>query len=313
MNIGLSAISLIGFGEAGSAFAEGWQIENPNIHLRTYDIKTGHANASVVSAKWEDYSRLGVDGQASAGDAVVDATAIFSLVTADQATNAAQSVAEFVEDKAFFFDCNSCAPDAKTRSAQVLETRGCRYVDVAVMSPVHPKLHKTPLLISGPHSDDALVYLSAMGMDAKIIPGKIGSSSSVKMIRSIMMKGLEALVLECVLSGRKAGVDDLVLDSLEVTYPGFNWKDKAAYMFERVMTHGVRRASELREVVKTVDSLGVTSETSKATVGWMQAVGELGLDATQISTDDYTLLADAILSKLDENESDQKARDVNYG
>ena len=77
------------------------------------------------------------------------------------------------------------------------------------------------------------------------------------MIRSMMMKGLEALVCECVFAGRKAGVIETVLDSLDDTYPGFDWKKRAAYMLERVMTHGVRRAAEMREVALTVDLLGL--------------------------------------------------------
>ena len=106
------------------------------------------------------------------------------------------------------------------------------------MAPVHPRLHRTPLLISGPHVEAAAAAFASLGMSAKIHDGPVGAASSVKMIRSIMMKGLEALVCECVLAGRKAGVIDTVLDSLDDTYPGFDWKKRSAYMLERVMTHG---------------------------------------------------------------------------
>jgi hypothetical protein len=119
------------------------------------------------------------------------------------------------------------------------------------------------------------------------------------MIRSIMMKGLEALVCECVLAGRKAGVIETVLDSLDDTYPGFNWGKRSAYMLERVMTHGVRRAAEMREVALTVDLLGLNGAMSRASVGWEQTIGELDLRSTAAEAADYRILADAILVAFD--------------
>jgi 3-hydroxyisobutyrate dehydrogenase-like beta-hydroxyacid dehydrogenase len=168
-----------------------------------------------------------------------------------------------------------------------------------VMAPVHPRLHRTPLLISGPHAERAAAALAALGMSAKVHDGPVGAASSVKMIRSIMMKGLEALVCECVLAGRKAGVIETVLDSLDDTYPGFDWKTKSAYMLERVMTHGLRRAAEMREVALTVDLLGLKGEMSRACVVWQRRIGELGLRVEAAEADDYGAFADRILAKLD--------------
>ena len=132
-------------------------------------------------------------------------------------------------------------------------------------------------------------------MSAAEYEGPVGAASSVKMIRSIMMKGLEALVCECVLAGQKAGVIETVLDSLDDTYPGFDWKKRSAYMLERMMTHGVRRAAEMREVALTVDLLGSTGAMSRASVGWQQRIGELGLRASPEDVPDY-VLADRILA-----------------
>jgi 3-hydroxyisobutyrate dehydrogenase-like beta-hydroxyacid dehydrogenase len=200
---------------------------------------------------------------------------------------------------AFFFDCDSCAPQAKARTATEVDAAGGRYVDVAVMAPVHPRLHRTPLLTSGPHAEAAAPALAALGMAAKIHEGPVGAASAVQMIRSIMMKGLKALVCECVLAGRRAGVIETVLDSLDDTYPGFDWRKRSAYMLERVMTHGLRRAAEMREVALTADLLGLKGEMSRASVGWQQAVGQLGLRSTAAEAADYGLLADRILAALD--------------
>jgi hypothetical protein len=89
-----------------------------------------------------------------------------------------------------------------------------------------------------------------------------------------------------------------VLDSLDDTYPGFDWRKRSAYMLERVMTHGVRRAAEMREVALTVDLLGLDGGMSRAAVDWQQAIGELGLSASAPEAADFRLLADRILDRL---------------
>ncbi|MBZ0217205.1 MAG: DUF1932 domain-containing protein [Fimbriimonadaceae bacterium] len=299
-DIASAGLAFIGFGEAAAAFARGWAGAGiPLDKVSAYDVKTDDLSADVIASKRADYERAGISGADRLADALHGAATVFSLVTADQAFVAAQSAAEHLLPGTLYFDCNSCAPGTKCRAAEIIEQAGGRYVDVAVMSPVHPALHHTPLLLGGRHADDALTVFDALDMKAKIMPGDVGKASSIKMLRSVMIKGLEALVLECVLAGRKAGVDDIVLDSLDATFPGFDWKKRAAYMMERVMTHGVRRAAEMREVALTVRELGLSGAMSEATVVWDQEIGELGL---KVATDDYAVLADALLKRMNHKE-----------
>lgn len=289
------AISLIGFGEAGMAFSKGWHNDAPELAITAYDLKTDNHDTAVSDAKWQDYSRANVTGSETLSQSVDTAQIVFSLVTADQAHTVACKAAKIMPAGAMFFDCNSCAPEAKRASAEKITAAGVRYVDVAVMSPVHPKLHQTPLLICGPDADEASITLASLGMLPKIIIGDIGRASSIKMMRSVMIKGLEALTLECVLSARKAGVDAEVLASLDASFPDFNWPARAAYMLERTTTHGIRRAAEMREVVKTVTDLGLSGDMAAATVNWQQTMGDLHLES---GADDYGSRADAILNAL---------------
>lgn len=291
-------IAFIGFGEAAGAFTEGLRGVFDGIDIIAYDAKTDSSVNSVKAAKLGDYAAAGVTAAADMKDALKDAMAIFSLVTADQAHEAAKNAAKFIRKDALFFDCNSCAPGTKRRSAEVIEAAGGRYVDIAVMAPVHPKLHRTPLLTSGPHTEDAVEFLSRIDMNVKPVEGDTGTASSMKMIRSIMVKGIEALVLECVLSGRKAGISDTVLDSLEVTFPGFNWKKRSAYMLERAVTHGIRRAAEMREVAITVQELGFSGAMASSTAEWEDIAGNLGLKGRFTGDEDYAEIADAILEAL---------------
>ncbi len=283
----MSKVAIIGFGEAGQAFVQGWG-QGRDFDIAAYDIKA--EKRAICPA-------LGIAGCASAGEAIENADAVFSLVTADQAHLAAISAAEHIAPEAFFFDGNSCAPDTKKKSAAVISKAGGRYLDMAIMAPVHPALNKVPVLLSGEFVKEAQKMIAQLGLSTKYIKGPVGTASAIKMTRSIMMKGLEALMLECVLAGRKAGVEDIVLDSLEATYPGFGWKERAAYMLERVATHGIRRAAEMREVAITVDDLGLNGPMIHASVDWQQTIGDLGLDTSGFESKNYQELADILLKE----------------
>ncbi len=274
----LRTIGLIGFGEAARAFVSGWSQAGITLELSGFDIKTVTAGP-FSDEKRAQMSEAGVRACQTPGEAIAGAGIVFSLVTAEQAFAAAQSVANALAPDALFFDCNSCAPQTKQRSAAVIEEAGGRYVDAAVMAPVHPALHRTPILLSGDHTALAFELTKQLDMAAKPVDGGVGTASAMKLVRSIVMKGLEALALECLLAGRALGVEDTVLDSLEATYPEFDWHGRMGAMLERAMTHGLRRAAEMREAARMVDELGLPGRMAAATADWEQAVGDLALTA----------------------------------
>jgi len=269
-------IAFIGFGEAGSAIVGGW---GRRAAVTAYDIKTD--NSESAAPMRDRYVKFCVDGCATAAEAVKEADLVFSTVTADQAVQAAEICAPHMKKQSFWFDLNSCAPSSKQRAAELMEDVGVRYVDVAVMAPVHPKRNMVPLLIAGPHAREANALLEALPMAPRIVEGGIGAASSIKMIRSVMVKGLEALTAECILAGVAAGVDEEVLASLLRSYPGIDWPAQAAYNLERTIVHGERRAAEMREVVKTVEDLRLPAEMSAATVAWQSRIGTLRLAAPE--------------------------------
>jgi 3-hydroxyisobutyrate dehydrogenase-like beta-hydroxyacid dehydrogenase len=292
-------ISIIGFGEAAQAFVNGWRGQDTTLAVQAFDVKTLGC-AEVAQGKVQDYRRCHVKGVASLGDLMETADIAFSLVTADQALRVAKDAAEHITPGAFFFDGNSCAPDTKRQNAELIEAKGGHYIDMAIMAPVHPRLHKTPILISGAEAERALDILTGLGMEARIEAGPVGRASSIKMIRSIMVKGMEALMAEAMLAGRRAGVEDVVLDSLEKSWPGFDWCAHTAYNLERMMMHGERRAAEMREVVKTIDDLDLASDMSQATVEWQQVIGDLGLDA---GADELGARLDRVLGGLEKGKT----------
>ena len=285
-------IAFLGFGEAAQAFCSGWQ-DAAAPKVTAYDNATD--DPARRDGKWADYSRMGVAGAADIAAALHGVSTIFSLVTADQAQAAAMSAKSTIQPDALFLDCNSCAPQTKQKNASIIKTAGGRYVDVAIMAPVHPRLHRTPILISGDDASSALVVFQALGMSAEIVGDQVGAASSIKLCRSIMIKGLEALTVECVLVGRELGVEQKVLATLEDTFPDFGWTTRAAHMLERAIVHGRRRAAEMREAADMVEAIGLPGRMARSSAAWQQQIGELELAA---GAADLSGLADAALKAL---------------
>jgi 3-hydroxyisobutyrate dehydrogenase-like beta-hydroxyacid dehydrogenase len=270
-------LALIGFGEASQAFVEGMGDKAP-VHRRGHDLMSLSNDLSVRADKAADFARFNVAEAASIAEATADADVIISLVTADQALAAAVTVAAGLRPGAFFFDGNSVSPQTKRQAAQAVEAAGGRYVDTAIMSPVRPALTDAPLLLSGPHAEAGAEILTQLGFSkVRALDGPVGSSSAVKMIRSVMVKGVEALTAECLSAAVAAGVDQEVLTSLDASDKPQSWFIRGDYNLDRMMVHGGRRAEEMREVVATLEDLGVTPAMSRATVAWQAAVGAAGL------------------------------------
>lgn len=281
-------IALIGLGEAGQALAQGWD-RSALDGISSYDLNAG------TSALQDAATRLDVALADHPAPAVSQADAVFCLVTADQALVAAQAAAPHLQQGALWLDGNSCAPATKRAAAVVIEAAGGRYVDLAIMAPIHPRLHRTPGLLAGPHAADALRSFAPLHMDFKVAGPRVGDASSIKMLRSVMIKGFEALTAECLLAARRAGVENAVLASLQASDPGWNWRDRSAYNLERMMRHGTRRAAEMREVATTLRDLGLPDRMAMATALWQDQIAALGLPE---GADDLADRADRILDAL---------------
>lgn len=260
----LPLTALIGFGEAGSTFARagGW-----GPFSRAYDI----ADARRAIA-----SECGVTATDSPDEALAGAAIALSLVTADSALSVARDYARFLKPGAIWCDMNSVAPDTKRAAAQAVEAAGGRYVDVAVMAPVDPKALDVPLLLAGTAADEAQAALNALGFrNTRIVGTEIGRASAIKMVRSVMVKGLEALTAELVLAAERAGVLDEVLASLDASEKLVPWAERADYNLDRMLLHGRRRAAEMHESAETLQSLGISPMMTENTVNWQQAIGDL--------------------------------------
>lgn len=258
-------LALIGFGEAASTFARAGRWES---RARSFDVATSRAAAM---------SEAGVRPCASAGDAVAGAPLILSLVTADQALAAARQCASAITKGAIWCDMNSVAPDTKRAAAAVIEDAGGCYVDVAVLAPVDPARLEVPLLLAGKKAADAAALLLGLGFGRlRWVGEEVGHASAIKMIRSVMVKGIEALTDEMMCAAQAAGVSGEVLASLDASERQWNWAERAAYNLERMDRHGQRRAAEMEEVAKSLLALGVAPLMTRATIKRQADRGEHG-------------------------------------
>lgn len=269
-----SELGLVGFGEAGQAFARGWAL--PAGEMAAYDLKLveGPERAQMISACAE----LGVVPVTTPAALLERATTVFSLVPTDQAVAVARAAAPHLRTGTFWLDGSSSAPGTKRAAAASIEAAGGHYVDMAIMAPVHPRRHRTPVLLAGPEATQALAAITALGMDGQVAGPAVGDASAVKMIRSVLVKGLEALTAECLLAARRAGVEEAVLASFAQSDPEIDWAARTAYNLGRMLEHGTRRAAEMREVVATLTELGLPSRLSAATALWQDEMGALDLD-----------------------------------
>ena len=268
---GKPTLCFIGFGEAGQAIAAGLR-ETGVERIAAWDILFPQAEGEKLKRA---AATIGVRCASSAAEAVRDADIVVSAVTAAASVDAAQSVTAHLAGRPFFLDINSVSPGRKQETAQLLGGEA-RYVDVAVVAAIHPARHRTPMLLAGPHAEAAAAILRPLDMSVNIAGTEVGAAAAIKMVRSVMIKGIEALTLECFLAAARAGVVDEVAASLKNNYPGLDWSKVIPYNLERMASHGERRAAEMEEVAATLRELGVEPLMTSATIKRQREMGEIG-------------------------------------
>ena len=264
-------ISFIGFGEAGHAIAAGLREEGVT-DITAWDILFPESqSAKLVEAA----KAIGVRVASSAADAVRDTEMVIAAVTAASSYDAAQSVAVHLKGQPFYLDVNSVSPGRKLATAKLLGD-AARYVDVAIVAAIYPARHKSPMMLAGPYAKAVKPLLTPLGMHTQIVGDEVGAAAAIKMVRSVMIKGIEALTLECFLAATRAGVVDQVAASLKNNYPTLDWNQLSEYNIERMASHGIRRAAEMREVAETLRELGVDPLMTDGTIERQQQLGEIG-------------------------------------
>jgi 3-hydroxyisobutyrate dehydrogenase-like beta-hydroxyacid dehydrogenase len=288
-------IAIVGFGEAGGIIANDLAAQGVDVAIfdilldakESRDAMLAKARASKVQAK------------DSLADCLRDAELVISAVTASSSLDVARDAAKTMHRDQIFMDINSVSPGTKRADATHIERSGAHYVESAVMAAVPPQRLKVPMLLGGSYAAELAPRLALLGMNATAVSDKIGVASAVKMCRSVMIKGMEALAVECLFAARRYGAEDAVLSSLDATYPQMGWRDKLPnYLVSRVAEHGKRRAAEMREVAESLRDVGVQPLMAEATAerqDWLaDAMMEENLKYKNITPFSWIALAEMV-------------------
>ena len=249
-----TSIGLIGYGEVGKTFSAGLKAPSGVTSMSAWDLK--FVNPTFKAAELVHAAQAGVQACLSMQALCAASDLVISAVTASSTLVVAQEAAQHMRPGSVFLDLNSASPGTKQQCAALIEASGAHYVEAGVMTSVPPYGIKTPMLLGGAQATALAPLLASWGMDAKVVSDKLGVASAIKMCRSVMIKGLEALVIESYTTARAYGVEDHVLPTLAETFPSIDWQQTGAYFFSRVVQHGQRRSEEMREAANTVKEAG---------------------------------------------------------
>ena len=250
-------ICLLGLGEVGQILAT--DLDAASGAISAWDPLFTDRHGPVWQAAVA--VRKGMNGQ----DAVRNSDLVISAVTAAQTRVCAEDVAPALKRGAYYVDLNSASPGGKQAAARAIDAAGGRYVEAAVMASFPPTRLKTPMLLGGPHAESFAPLAAELGFSrAQVFAAELGKASAAKMCRSVLIKGLEALLTESLLAARRYEVDGAVLASLSSLLPAADWPELARYMISRSLRHGRRRAEEMREVATTVREAGLSPAMSTA-------------------------------------------------
>jgi 3-hydroxyisobutyrate dehydrogenase-like beta-hydroxyacid dehydrogenase len=291
----MKTLALIGFGEAGAIF--GQDLAASGMTVYAYDRL--QENPGTRAALYDKADRCGVQLCDSFAQAIALAGWVISAVTADEALAVAQAAAVLMRPDQLFIDINSVAPSTKRAAFAAMQRHGVGYIDAAVMAPVPPQRLKTPILLGGAAAGRVAEQLGELGMNVRRVADEVGVASAIKMCRSIMIKGLEALTTECLSTARQYQAEREVLASLHQSFPQMGWDDALPhYLISRVAEHGRRRCEEMKEVAKTSNDVGVAPTMSRAIVtaqrGLVDAMVDADLDYPGIEPFDWLRLVDTL-------------------
>jgi len=265
------AIGFIGFGEAGFHIARG--LRGAGIfRLSAYDINTYTPGLGERIRQRAEASRTSLVD--SSGALVSASDILFSTVTAGAAREAADQTAPFLARGPLYADLNSVSPALKQSIDRVITGAGGRFIEGAVMAAVPPHGHRVPILLGGAHAPALANVLAPYGMRLEVFSAEVGAASAVKLCRSIVIKGMEALLVECALASARYSATDRVFASLDETFPGMNWSELAQQMIDRVAEHGERRAQEMEEAAKMLGVAGIEPIMVEATARRQRASKE---------------------------------------
>jgi 3-hydroxyisobutyrate dehydrogenase-like beta-hydroxyacid dehydrogenase len=268
------SFAFIGFGEAGSTVSQTLRAAGVE-RIATYDILF---DDPVAGRPLRDRAAtLGVKACDTPAGAIDGADIVFSTVVCKSSLPAAEVAAKHLKPQQYYVDFNSISPGLKRKVAAAIAPSGARFVEASVMSNVPGHGHRVPMLLGGASAQDFMALIAPLDFNVTFVQQEIGLASATKMVRSIMMKGMEALYLECMRAASHFGIEQDVLDSVDESIAGRNWTQNCDRVMPRTVIHAKRRADEMSQVAETLREIGIDPLMAEATERSLRWCSTLGL------------------------------------
>lgn len=234
-------VAILGLGEAGRAFAQAFTTAGHRVH--GYDPADVDTPADVVR-------------ETSILDAVSGTALVLSFTTARHAVSAAAEAGPGLSGSALYVDLNAASSTAKREAAAALDSPEA-FVDGAVLGSVLQYGVKVHLLLAGPRADEAAQLFSEIGTRTEPVSQEIGAASQRKLLRSVFVKSLAALLAETMDAARASGDESWITEQVAA------WLSDGTTTIERLdrttRLHAERRSHELVDSLATLAALGVES------------------------------------------------------
>ena len=258
-------IALLGFGEAGSAIARGLCAEGgwrgtarpgDNAPRRVIAIDTALDKDARGATLGKAARALDVAISDSYTEALSEADLVICAVQGEHALEAAAAAAPLLKKGAHFLDLCTVTGKMSDEDRAEIEKGAGRYIDVAVMGGFFKQGIKAPMLVAGEDAEQAVAWMNANGFETKLLGPKPGSASSVKMLRSTLIKGVEALGVEALVTAKRQGILEEVLACLSDA-DQMPFRDYIAMLVQTHIVHAHRRWEEMGLVAQTLRETGV--------------------------------------------------------
>jgi 3-hydroxyisobutyrate dehydrogenase-like beta-hydroxyacid dehydrogenase len=255
-------IGFIGFGEVASIFARALH-ERGRCEVSAFDacLRTDADRARLQDRAGNTPVRF-----VTLAELVMGSEVILSTVTTTAAVPAAKAAASHLATGQTYVDLNSTAPKTKQEIADLVQPTGAHFVEGAILSAVGVSGANAKILIGDTAGPVAAEPLSQCGLNAVFYSAEIGRASAFKLLRSIFSKGLEALLIEFLVAGRRAGLQDELWREAVDTMAQHGFEKAAANWIQSHASAHPRRYHEVRQVVGAVQDLGLDPVMTAATL-----------------------------------------------
>jgi 3-hydroxyisobutyrate dehydrogenase-like beta-hydroxyacid dehydrogenase len=267
-------LGLIGFGEVGSTLGKGFRDEGL-VGIASYDkFAFDGPFADLIQRRARE---AGVPLVASPQELAARCDMIVGVTPGKASVDSAEAFAPHLTPRHTFVDFASATPKVKRAVGAALQTSGAQFADASIMGTPHADGHRLPILASGPAAVAFRDLLSPWGLRIEHVPGELGAASGIKIMRSVIAKGLEALLVECMLGSRRYGIDEEVMASFAKFMDSRPFAEMANFLLVTDAIHAERRGQEARMSVDALEEIGIEPTMTRATAERLEWVSALGV------------------------------------